>query len=87
VGKRTRKEKELAKVRRQLEVLKAQTTTARKQTQTSQELKKEVPSKSETQRVDSKYIKKDLLKAGILTIILMGIILVAWALRARIPFF
>ena len=99
MAKKKRKDKELARLRREVEVLRAQLAGERgpKEAKTA-----EVVGKTKTQlyqktphsgtavaarRVDPTYIKKDLLRSGILTLIACGMIVGLYAFRTRIPFF
>lgn len=88
--KRTRKEKELAQIRREIEVLKAQlnTTEENRELQENKKAGEEVNLKQmglEIQSVDPKYIKSDLIKTGVLTLISIGIITLLYILRNQIP--
>ncbi|NIT04556.1 hypothetical protein GTO10_06720 [Candidatus Saccharibacteria bacterium] len=87
MGKRTKKEKERSRERRKLEVLRAQTTDKNRRVEDVEEPKKKTNPETEIQRVDPKYIKKDLVKAGILTALFLGIIVMLYALKDKIPFF
>lgn len=90
MAKRTKKEKELAQLRREAEILKAQLKTTGK----TQEIPKNKKAGEEgnlkkvgleVQSVDPKYIKSDLIKAGVLTLISVGIITLLYLLRNQIP--
>lgn len=88
--KRTRKEKELAQIRREIEVLKAQLNTAgeNRELQENKKAGEEVNLKQmglEIQSVDPKYIKSDLIKTGVLTLISIVIITLLYLLRNQIP--
>jgi hypothetical protein len=91
MAKKTRKEKELAQLRREVEVLRAQlkgsneTPTQQEKPQIKGDSKKKVQ-KEKIQKVDPKYIKADLIKAGVLTVLAIGIILAAYIFRDLIPF-
>ena len=80
--KKTRREKEVAELRRQLEVLKAQAKSYQTRQPASAETA-EAPEirKTETpiriRRVDPKFIKKDLLKTLGLTILALALIAIA----------
>jgi hypothetical protein len=94
VAKKTKKEKELARLRREVEVLRAQ-LSEQDTTEVTKEVKviRESGAKPQTlqqagiQRVDSKFIKADLLRATILTLISLAVITILYIFRNRIPFF
>jgi len=81
MAKKNRREKELARLRREVEVLRAQLTTQRPSSSTTQKVedkqiiangaKEEKLKRSEkatiTQRVDPKFLKADLAKSAVLT--------------------
>jgi len=98
VARKTRQEKELSRLRRQLEALKAQrrefspapppivTPPAGK---TAEPKTKPLPKnleKAGIQRVDPQFIKKDLSKTGGLSLFALLIILILYLLRSRLPF-
>jgi len=87
MAKKRRKDKELARLRREVEVLRAQlpkqrtisTTKAPEAPEPAEPTKMAKPPEEPrvqplTQSVDPKFIKADLLKSGILTLIACGII-------------
>ncbi len=89
MAKRTKKEKELAQLRREAEILKAQLKTTGKIREIQKNKKEEEDDLKklglEVQSVDPKYIKSDLIKAGVLTLISVGIITLLYLLRNQIP--
>ncbi len=94
VAKKTKKEKELARLRREVEVLRAQlskqdTTEATKEVKVIREpgVKPKTLQQAGIQRVDSKFIKADLLRATILTLISLAVIAILYIFRNQIPFF
>ena len=99
MAKKNRPEKELSRLRRQLEVLKAQRAhqlpsppdrSPAPPPNPAAESKNETPlkslEKSEISRVDPKFIKKDLRKTGLLFIAGLLLILAIYLLRQAIPF-
>ena len=95
MAKKTRQEKELSRLRREIEILKAQksyTSSIPKleEPEPSPEIQKEpLPKnleKAGIQRVDLKFIKKDLVKTVILSIGALLVIAILYLLRSRIPF-
>lgn len=91
MAKKTRKEKELAQLRREVEVLKAQLKvsnekTSRQESPKPQDGGSKNPQREKIQRVDPKHIKADLIKAGILAASAIGIVLAVYALKDQIPF-
>ena len=90
MAKKTRKEKELAQLRRKAEVLRAQLKGSRGEQKQQESLKPQSTNnkvqKEEIQRVNPKYIKEDLIKAGILTAIAIGIVFAFYVLKGQIPF-
>ena len=94
VAKKTKKEKELARLRREIEVLRAQlpkqdTIEATKEVKVIREpgVKPKTLQQAGIQRVDSKFIKADLLRATILTLISLAVIAILYIFRNQIPFF
>lgn len=79
MAKKTRHEKEVAELRRQLEVLKAQTKSYQPEPIVPVAIE-ELPNNRKTEtpvkirRVDPKFIKKDLLKTLVLTILALALI-------------
>ncbi len=91
MAKKTRKEKELAKLRREAEFLRAQLKGSnegrnRQESPKPQDTDNKKVRKEEIQRVDPRYIKSDLIKAGILTAVAVGIVFAVYMLRDQIPF-
>jgi hypothetical protein len=99
VAKKTRQEKELSRLRREIEVLKAQ-KSGLNYTIRQEAVKESIPEnsveekplpksleKAGIQRVDPKFIKKDLLKTAILAIAALAVITALYLLRSQIPFF
>ncbi len=100
MAKKTRQEKELSRLRQQLEVLKAQQSN-REFTPppaysppplepTAKPKAAPLPKNLEKvgiQRVDPKFIKKDLLKTGLLSLLALLLILILYLLRNKIAFF
>jgi len=95
MAKKKRKDKELARLRREVEVLRAQLSTSeiaettkgrlvqlagqgKKETKVTKATEEPKPATTRTspptQTVDPKFIKADLLKSGILTLIALGVI-------------
>lgn len=93
--KKTRKEKELSRLRREIEILKAQASRKNYSPATSPASGGTPPlgggnpaslKALEIRRVDPKYIKKDLLKTALLSVLALAIILVLYLMRSQIPF-
>ncbi len=98
MAKKTRREKEVARLRREVEALRAQVggqNTPSDQTQPEEEtptkkIEKPFPKtleKAGIQRVNPKFTKADLKKTAVLSLFALAIIFVLYLLRARIPFF
>ena len=98
VAKKTRQEKELSRLRREIEVLKAQ-KSGLNYTINQGAVKESIPEniveekplpksleKAEIQRVDPKFIKKDLLKTAVMAIAALAVIAALYLLRNQIPF-
>lgn len=94
MAKKNRKEKELSRLRREIEILKAQ-ASRKNYSQTKPQKEEKVLSPAtlptplkalEIRRVDPKYIKKDLLKTALLSVLAFAIILVLYLIRSQIPF-
>ncbi|MDP1710538.1 MAG: hypothetical protein Q8L46_01190 [candidate division WWE3 bacterium] len=105
MAKRTRKEKENARLRREIEVLKAQVSGqnyADPKPRAEEKATAATPPPTfakasagaaptplkvlEMRRVDPKFIKADLLKTALLSVLAIAFILVLYLLRSRIPF-
>ena len=96
MSKKTRQEKDLARLRRQIEVLKAQNSERSHdysppprevREESKPEKPAEPPIKSlEIKKVAPKFIKADLLKTTALALIALAIILLLYLLRNQIPF-
>lgn len=114
MAKKTRKQKEVARLRREIEILKAQVSGRRPEVlpsgQTYSKPKPRAEEKViastppptfakasagaaptplkvlEMRRVDPKFIKADLLKTALLSVLAIAAILVLYLLRSRIPF-
>lgn len=105
MAKKTRQEKELSRLRQQLEVLKAQqsnreftpspsyspslpVTSPEKSSDAKPETKplSKNLEKAGIQRVDQKFIKKDLLKTALLSLAALLLIAIIYLLRNQIPF-
>lgn len=98
MSKKTRREKELSRLRREIEILKAQKSwqgytpsppqleEPEPRTETPKEPPPKNLEKAEIQRVDLKFIKKDLVKTVILSTGALLAIAIIYLLRGRIPF-
>lgn len=105
MARKTRKEKENTRLRREIEVLKAQVSG--QNYLESEPVKTQTPTPPpaiassgvagaastptplkplEIRRVDPKFIKADLLKTALLSVLAIAAILVLYLLRSRIPF-
>jgi hypothetical protein len=95
VSKKTRQEKELSRLRRQIEVLRAQESGRSHQysppppevKEAQPETAEEAPAnKLEIRKVEPRFIKKDLLKTAVLALISLATIGLLYLLRDQIPF-
>lgn len=92
--KKTRKEKELSRLRREIEILKAQTSGqnySASEPQKEEKAPSPVPASTilkplNIRRVDPKYIKKDLIKTAVLSLLALAVIAALYLLRNQIPF-
>ena len=98
MAKKPRQEKELSRLRREIEVLKAQ-KSGLNYTIRQEAVREPIPEgrfeekplpksleKAGIQRVDPKFIKTDLLKTAVLAIAALAVIAALYLLRNQIPF-
>lgn len=82
MSRRKRKDKEVAKLRREVEVLRAQLSAGQRISSSALELAKE-PTREETEKVVTVDIRSDLRKTAILTAVCLGILFILFLTQSR----